>query len=78
MHATQAPPSSLQPKVEPDSLELKVKLAVVAVVLAGGPALIAVCGGEVSGGGGVDVIVQLRVAGVVSTLPAGSVARTEN
>ena len=78
MQELQPAPSSLQAKFEPGSLEAKAKLAVVTVVLAGGPALIAVCGGEVSGGGGVDVIVQLRVAGVVSTLPAGSVARTES
>jgi adenine deaminase len=69
----------LQVKLEPDSLALKEKLAVMAVVLAAGPVPIWVCGGVVSAGGGVVVVTfQLHVAGVVSRFPAGSVARTEN
>jgi hypothetical protein len=39
-HEAQLPLSSLQAKVEPDSLEPRVKLAVVPVVLEAGPAVI--------------------------------------
>jgi hypothetical protein len=68
-------------KVEPASLEATEKLAEVAVVVAAGPAVIVVSGGVVSaggGGGGEDVTTQPYPAGVASTLPAASLARTEN
>jgi hypothetical protein len=50
-------------------VELKLKLALVEFVVAGGPALIEVSGGVVS-------TVQVKLAGVGSTLPAASVAVT--
>jgi hypothetical protein len=74
-------PSSLHSRVEPDSLEVTEKLAEVAVVVVAGPAVIDVSGGVVStggGGGGGDVTAQSYSAGVASTLPAASLARTEN
>jgi hypothetical protein len=64
-------------KVEPPSVELKPRLAVVDVVLVGGPEVIDVLGGVVSVGGVSACTVQLRVAGVESVLPAASVALTE-
>ena len=76
--AIQAPPSSLHSKLEPDSVEVKEKLAVAAVVIPLGPLVIEVSGGVVSGGGEDDFTIQLSLAGVGSTLPAPSVARTEN
>ena len=77
---TQDPPSSLHSKLEPVSLALKVKLAAVEVVLDSGPLRIVVSGGVVSPGGGVEAssTVQVSVAGVSSTFPAASSARTEN
>ena len=66
-----APPSSVQPKVEPVSVALKAKVAVSEVAMPDGPASIVVSGGVVS-------TVQVRLAGVGSVLPAGSVARTVN
>jgi hypothetical protein len=75
----QLEPSSLHSKMDPDSVALKSKLAAVEVVLEAGWLVIEVSGGVVSGGGGgADSIVQLCVAGVGSTLPDSSVARTEN
>ena len=68
-------------RVDPVSLEETEKLAEVAVVVAAGPAVIAVSGGVMSaggGGGGGDVTAQPYTAGVASTLPAASLARTEN
>ena len=65
------PPSSVQPKVEPVSVALKAKVAVSEVAMPDGPASIVVSGGVVS-------TVQIRLAGLGSVLPAGSVARTVN
>jgi hypothetical protein len=73
----QLPLSSLQAKLEPGSLEEKVKLAPVEAVLVAGPLAIEVCGAVVSSGGSGTLTVQLSVAGVASTLPAASVARAE-
>lgn len=53
MQAAQLPASSLHSKLEPASLEEKEKLAVVAVVSAGGPLPIVVWGAVVSVAGGV-------------------------
>lgn len=55
VHAPQAPPSSRHWKVELGLDELKLKLALVAVVEAGGAAVIVVSGGAVS-------IVNVRLA----------------
>jgi hypothetical protein len=77
----QDPESREHWKVEPLSLELKPRLALVKVVVPEGPELIVVSGAVVSagGGGGVDDdTVQPRVAGEVSVLPAASVAFTAN
>jgi hypothetical protein len=73
VHAANGALSSEHSKVEPDSLEENVKLALVLVVVAAGPEPIVVSGAVVSGGGW---IVQLWLAGVASTLPAASLART--
>lgn len=62
-------PSRLHWNVEPASLELKLKLAEVELVTAGGADVIVVSGGAVS-------TVQAWLAGVASVFPAGSVART--
>ncbi len=70
-------------KLEPDSVEAKEKLALVEAVVPEGPELIEVSGGVVSGGGGtssaegVACTAQVSVAGVGSTFPEASVARTE-
>src|SRR5918996_2667883 len=71
MQAAKAAPSREHSKVEPDSLELKWKEALVLVVVAGGAIVIVVCGAAVS-------TVIARLAGLVSVLPAASVARTSN
>ena len=60
--------------MEPLSLELKPKLALVDWVVLKGPELIEVLDGVVSGAA---PTVQLRVAGERSVLPAASAARTE-
>ena len=60
--------------VEPLSLELKPRRALVDVVELGGPELIEVLGGVAST---VDSTDQLRVAGEGSVLPAASTARTD-
>jgi hypothetical protein len=70
----QEPKSSLHWKLEPLSLELKPRLALVEVVVVAGPEVIEVCGAVVSGGA---CTVQAYVAGEASLLPAASVARTE-
>jgi hypothetical protein len=70
----QSPESSLHSKLEPLSVAAKTKLALLEVVVLGGPELIVVSGGVVSA---VDCTVQLCEAGVASVLPAGSVAFTE-
>jgi hypothetical protein len=51
----QLPLSSLHSKLDPDSVEVKAKLAEVELVLGAGPLVIEVSGGVVSGGGGVGV-----------------------
>ena len=64
MHVAQAPPSSLHWKVEPASLEVNAKDAVVAEVVPVWPEVIVVSGAVVSAGGGVEVsTVNARVAG---------------
>src|SRR5918992_4053978 len=65
-------PSSEHSKVEPSSLDENAKLALVTCVIAGGVALIVVCGAVVS------TIVQIQAAGVGSTLPEASTARASN
>ena len=64
-------PSSLHSNVEPDSVEVNANVAVVAVTVPLGPLVIEVFGA-------VRSIVHVRVAGVASTLPVESFARTEN
>src|SRR5918998_2191183 len=71
MQAAKAAPSSEHSKAEPDSLELKWNEALVLVVAAGGAVVMVVCGAAVS-------TVIIRLAGLVSVLPAASVARTSN
>jgi hypothetical protein len=74
VQAPYVPASSLHWKLEPDSLEVKLKLALVEVVELAGAAVMVVFGAVVSLV--VVVIVQLRDAGDVSQLPAWSRART--
>jgi hypothetical protein len=62
-------PSSEQLKVDPVSVEVKAKLALVAVVGSVGFDVMLVSGALVS-------IVQVRLAGLASVLPAASLART--
>jgi hypothetical protein len=76
VHVVKFPASSLHSKVEPDSEEENVNEADVLLTEPEGPEPMVVSGGVVSGGGAV-LIVQVRVAGVASTLPAASVALTE-
>src|ERR671915_2562138 len=71
MQAAKAAPSREHSKAEPVSLELKWNEALVLVVVAGGACEIVVCGAAVS-------TVKARLAGLVSVLPAASVARTSN
>jgi hypothetical protein len=71
VHATQLPLSSWHWKVLPVSLAMKEKLAVVDLTLPDIPIVIAVSGATVS-------TVHVRVAGLPSTLPALSIARTWN
>src|SRR5918996_1377403 len=71
MQTAKAAPSREQSKVEPPSLELNWNEALVLVVVAGGACEIVVCGAAVS-------TVIARLAGLVSVLPAASVARTSN
>ena len=65
----QPPPSSWHSKVEPPSEELKEKLGAVTFDGSLGWAVIVVFGAAVS-------IVQVKLAGDASVLPAASVART--
>jgi hypothetical protein len=65
----------LHSKVDPASEEENVNEAEVLLTLPDGPESMVVFGGVVSGGGAV-LTVQVRVAGVPSTLPAASVALT--
>ena len=75
MHAPNAPVSSLQANVDPDSVEVNANVAPVAVVGLAGPDVIVVFGGVVSAGA---LIVQVCDGGVASTFPAVSIARTVN
>jgi hypothetical protein len=75
--ALNGPPSSEQAKVAFWSSAVKVKVAFLSVVVPGG----APPGGEPSVVWGATVSAmtrQAKLAGVVSTLPAGSVARTRS
>jgi hypothetical protein len=72
-----APESSLHWKLEPLSVAVNAKLALVEVVVPDGPELIAVSGALVTAGGCEDDTVQARGAGDASVLPAASVAFTE-
>ena len=65
------PESSLHSKVEGDSLDENVNVAELEVVVPDGPESIVVSGAVAS-------IVQVRVAGLASVLPAASTALTEN
>ncbi|MFL5982826.1 MAG: hypothetical protein ACJ74R_14065, partial [Gaiellaceae bacterium] len=65
----QLPLSMRHSKLEPGSLELKVKVGVASLSKAGGAESMVVLGA-------VRSIVQVWLAGVASVLPAGSVART--
>jgi len=65
------PESSLHSNVDPDSLEENVNVAEVDAVVPEGPESIVVSGAVAS-------IVQVRVAGLASVLPAASTALTEN
>jgi hypothetical protein len=69
VQALKADPSRLQANVEPVSLAVKLKLGDALLTEPDGPAVIVVSGAIVS-------TVQVRLAGVGSTLPAESVART--
>ena len=71
LHGAKAAPSSEHSKLAPCSFAEKVKLALVLLVGLAGPASNAVCGGVVS-------TVQVKTAGVGSTFPARSTARTAN
>ena len=69
MQAPNAAPSSLHSKVLPALVAVKLKVALVLLVRAGGFAVMVVSGAVVS-------MVQLKLAGVASMFPAGSIART--
>ena len=71
MQAAKAAPSSLHSKLEPASVEVKLKLAEVEFVGSEGPTVIVVSGA-------VRSTVHGWLAGVASVFPAGSVARTSN
>ena len=73
VHGKYAPLSIEQANVEPASSAVKSKVALtLLVVAAGAPAPIVVCGGVPS------LTRQLNLAGVGSTLPSASTARTSN
>jgi hypothetical protein len=67
--ALKASRSRRHSKVEPGSLELKVKVADVLDVVPVGPDVIVVCGAA-------ELIVQVSESGVASSLPDGSLAHT--
>ena len=71
LQEAQAPASTRHSNVEPAWLAENVNVGVASFVGPDGPLSIVVCGAAVS-------TVKLRDAGVASTLPAGSVARTSN
>ena len=70
--------SSLHSKVLPASVEEKVNVASFGFTVPVGPEFMSmvVSGGVVSCGGGGTSTLKVLVAGVASTLPAASVART--
>ena len=68
MQALNAAPSKLHAKVDPVWVDVKLKLAEVLLTVPVGPAVIVVSGRAET--------VQVWLAGVASTLPAVSVART--
>jgi hypothetical protein len=69
VQAAKAAPSRLHWNVEPTSVEVKLRLADVELLTAGGADVMVVSGAARS-------IVHVWLAGVVSVFPAGSVART--
>jgi hypothetical protein len=69
--AAHAPPSSRHSKVDPASVAVNPNVAVVVETVPLGPLVIEVLGATVS-------TVHVSVAGVASTLPEPSFARTEN
>ena len=69
VHGVNTPVSSLHSNVEFASDEVKVKVAVLGLLLPEGPPVIVVLGADVS-------TVQLHEAGDASTFPVASVART--
>ena len=69
MHELNPPPSSAHSKVDPDSVAVKAKLAAAEELGLLGDAVMVVFGAVVS-------TVHVYEAGVASTFPAGSVART--
>jgi hypothetical protein len=71
LHAVKLPPSSAHSKVASDSLEENSKFALVSLVVASGPESIVVLGGVKS------AISHENSAGVGSTLPSASLARTK-
>ena len=71
MQAAKAPPSRLHWKLDPASVEVKLKLAEVEFVTAGGADVIVVSGA-------VKSIVHVWLAGTASMFPAESIARTWN
>ena len=71
MQAAKAAPSSLHSKLEPASVEVKLKLGPVTFDGLGGPEVIVVSGAPRS-------IVHVWLAAVRSVFPAGSIARTWN
>ena len=70
VQAAKAPASSLQAKVLPLSVAVKLKLALVLVVTAAGLAVIVLSGAVASR------MIQVKLAGDASVLPAASMART--
>jgi hypothetical protein len=70
--AAKAAPSSEHSKLDPASLAVNENVATMSVVLVGGAEVIVVCGGVVSGA----CTVHEWLAGVASTFPAASRART--
>ncbi len=69
MQGPKPAPSRLHSKLEPASVDVKLKLAEVEFVAAGGADVIVVSGA-------VRSTVHVWLAGVASVFPAGSVART--
>ena len=76
LQATQMPASSLHWKREKPSVEENEKLALELVTVPLGPEPMLVFGGVMSVEAVPSLIIQLRLAGVGSTFPAASLART--